>query len=98
MLSDPSILGDDGAVGPKHAKFVHLHLMIMAISHTPPSLLSPNPSHSTSLSDDGSSGDRANALSDLNRYSSDNGDDDDSDDDRSPLRSLSSVSHDEVCL
>ena len=72
--------------------------MIMAISHTPPSLLSPNPSHSTSLSDDGSSGDGANALSDVNIYSSDNGDDDDSDDDRLPLRSLSSVSHDEVCL
>ena len=72
--------------------------MIMAISRTPPSLLSPTPSHTTSLSDDGSSGDGANALSDLNKYSSDNGDDDDSDDDRVLLRSLSSVSHDEVCL
>ena len=79
MLSDPSILGDDGAVGPKHAKFVHLHLMIMAISHTPPSLLSPNPSHSTSLSDDGSSNDSANDQSGLVKYSSDYGDDDDGD-------------------
>jgi hypothetical protein len=49
MISDHSILGVDGAVVPKHAKFVHLHLMIMAISHTPPSLLSPTPSRSTSF-------------------------------------------------